>query len=70
MQVGKGRVKGQFLAGFNPASILRLTTPFSLYSVPLCLLCPLAFDNGFAVTSVEDRLLSRKCSLPSPAKIG
>ena len=60
MQLGKDRVKGYFLAGLHPASILRLTTPFSIYSVPICLLCPLAFANGFAVTLVEDRLLSRK----------
>ena len=60
MQVGKDRLKGYFIAGFHPASILRLTTPFSIYYVPLCILCPLAFANGFAVTSVEDLFLSKK----------
>ena len=68
MQVGKDRVKGYFLAGFHPASILCLTTPFSIHSVPSCLLCPLAFANGFAVTSVSDRRLSRKWSRPRSAK--
>ena len=57
MQMGKDLVKGNFLAGFYPVSVLRLATPFAIYSVHLCLLCPLVFANGFAVTSVEDRLL-------------
>ena len=68
MQVGKDRVKGYFLAGFHPASILCLTTTFSLHSVPSCLLCPLTFANGFAVTAVSDRRLSIKCSRPRSAK--
>ena len=34
MQVGKDRVKGYFLAGFHPASILCLTTPFSITPFP------------------------------------
>ena len=53
MQVEKYRVKVYFLAGFHPASILCLKTPFSIYSVPICLLCPLAFANGFALIRLK-----------------
>ena len=68
MQVGKNREKGYFLAGFHPASILCLTTPFSIHFVPSCFLCPLTFANGFAVTAISDRRLSIKCSRPRSAK--
>ena len=47
MQVKKCRVKGYFLAGFHPASILRPTTPFSIYSVPICILCSFGLLQRF-----------------------
>ena len=65
MQVGKDRVKGYFLAGFHPASILCLTTPFYLHSVPSCLLCPLAFSNGFAITWLKTDL----CQESDPGQV-
>ena len=42
MQVGKDRVKGYFLAGFHPASILCLTTlsPFIPFHFASCALWP------------------------------